>query len=254
MKRTLVWTAALLLTSSLASAQGGYTVTAGNSPVAPANPPQGAIAVMPSQPGTPGSRVVGPEGVRAPRRPEEYGGVAPGAAQVPPGMRRLARLRNPGIVVAWPGFQMVPGGSRVFVVSTAGAAMQEVARAGAQRTYFFPRARLFLSNNGRPLETVAFETPVVRARLRAVRGGVNLILDLRADVTPRMGSEPASPGLMFHYLEFPPFTVSEVARIRLPNGLEISATPQGAPVPPPPPPPGPGGPVIDNERPPPVRP
>lgn len=249
MKRTILWAATLLLTSSVASAQGGYTVNAGNSPVAPANPPQGAIAVMPSQQGGPGSRVVSAEGVRAPRRPEEYGGVAPGSAQVPPGMRRLARARNAGIVVAWPGFQMVPGGSRVFIVSTAGAAMQEVSRAGLQRTYFFPRARLFLSNNGRPLETVAFETPVVRARLRAVRGGVNLIVDLRADVAPRLGSEPAANGLMFHYLDFAPFAVGEVARIRLPNGMEISATPQGAVIPPPPP----GGAVQDNERPPPVQ-
>jgi hypothetical protein len=139
----------------------------------------------------------------------------------------------------------------VFVVGTTGTTIVEGARAGAVRTYFFPRARLFLSNNGRPLETLAFETPLVRARLRTVRGGVNLVLDLRADVTPRLSQEAAANGLVFHYLDFPPFALSnEVARIRLPNGMEISATPQGAPVP------GvvvaPGAPMRDNERPPPV--
>jgi hypothetical protein len=247
MTRILTCLAATALFSSNALAQGGRAV-GGDMPVAPAAPPQGAIAVMPQPQQSVTSSTVRSDRVRDPRRPEDYGGVAPGSRQVPPGMRRLAARRNPGPVVAWPGFQMLPTqGSRVFIVGTAGTTMVEGPRTPTQRSYLFPGARLFLYNNSRPLETALFATPLVRARLRAVRGGVSLVLDVRAEVNPVQGQEAAGNGLVFHYLDFPAFAVSEVARIRLSNGLEISATPQGAPIAP-----APGGTAVDNERPPPV--
>lgn len=214
-------------------------------PVAPATPPQGAIAVMPSQDQAAGASTLRGGRVRDPRRPEDYGGVAPGSGQLPPGMRRLSRRRNVGRAVSWPGFQMLPSGSRVFVVSTPETVIVEGPRTPTHRSYLFPGAQLFLHNNSRPLETALFATPLVRARLRRLRGAVELQLELRADVTPVSSQGPAVNGLVFHYLDFPPYTLPEIARIRLSNGLEISATPQGPPV-------APAGPVVDNERPPPV--
>lgn len=245
--RTSTCFVAALLFSSVASAQGGRVVGA-DMPVASANPPQGSIAVMPPQQQGVTSRTVAAS-VQEPRRPEDYGGVAPGSRQIPPGMRRLATRRNAGAVVAWPGFQMLPNrGSRVFIVSTAGTNIVEGPRAPGVRTYLFPGARLFLHNNSRSLETVSFATPLLRARLRSLRGSVSLVLELRADVNPVLSQEAAATGLVFHYLDLPPFVLNEVARVRLPNGVEISATPQGAVVAPP----APAGPVVDNERPPPV--
>lgn len=246
-KRTLTWLVAALSMSSTSFAQNGRAV-GGEMPVAPAAPPQGSIGVMPQQSLGVNSRTMRGDRVRTQRRPEEYGGVAPGSAQPPPGMRRLSRRRNPGLMVAWPGFQLLPThGSRVFVVATAGTQMLEGPRGPTQRTYIFPGARLFLHNNSRPLETVAFPTPLVRARLVRARGAVQLVLELRADVTPTVSQGTLSDGLIFYYLDFPTYTVEEIARIRLSNGLEVSATPQGAVIPP-----SSASPVVDNERPPPV--
>ncbi len=99
----------------------GYTVMgSGDAPAQqPPPPPPGAQLVVQPAPSGQGPSNGGQTTVLSrtvtPRRPEEYGGVTPGMPAVPPGFRRRPRA---GTLVAWPGFQMVPGGSRVFVVLT----------------------------------------------------------------------------------------------------------------------------------------
>ena len=173
-------------------------------------------------------------------------------------------------LVAWPGFQMVPGGSRLFVVLTSAQPVGEAQRAGRTRVYHIAGSRILLSNNRRPLITEAFNTPVSRAFLRPARGGTDLVVELRADVEPSLAQETSTQGYHFVFLNFPSFQAPEIARIVLPSGVTVSATPQGpavgttptvvvvAPGAAPPPAvvvgtPRPAAPGADAERPPGVR-
>ncbi len=277
-----------VLLGGTAMAQGGYSVVNGQSavgggpgvvsptsgrgpmdtpppPPGPGSNPQGAIGVMPSAQGE--TRVASrdvPEG-RA-RRPEEYGGLSPGMPTLHRGLRRMLGVQrnSPYPVVAWPGFQMVPGGSRLFLATTRPLTVLESTPAPLVRVLHLANARVVRSNHRRPLETVAFETPLVRAVLRPVRGGLDLVMTLRAETTIRTTQEPGSDGLSFLFVEFPPFALPEVARIQMPNGQTViveggnrprsNAPPTGAPPPgmPTPVSTGPGV-VVDGERPPPVQ-
>ena len=160
----------------------------------------------------------------------------------------------------WPGFQVVPGGSRVFLAVTAQPVITEASRSPRQRVYHIERGRILLSNNRRPLITEAFNTPLARAWLRPAGRGVDLVLELRADAEPTIAQEAGPQGFQFVYVNLPPWQAPEIARVILPNGAAVSVTadPRATPVP------GgaPGapavtpvvaparGPMIDNERPP----
>ncbi len=253
-------------TASAAAWAQGYTVMSNNPPppaqtpaviaspapvTGPAPAPAPVEQITPSHERAPR----GPSAPVAPRRPEEYGGVTPGMPSVPPGLRRARRAVGGATLVAWPGFQMVPGGSRLFVVLTSPQPVGEAARSGRTRVFHIPNARVLLSNNRRPLITEAFDTPVSRAWLRPGRGGVDFVVELRADVEPTLSQETNAQGFHFVYLNFPPFTAPELARIRLPSGAVLSVPqPGAAPVAPAPqvqigaPRPG-----TDTERPPGVR-
>ncbi len=259
MKRLLtsiVFACGLTATAS-ALAQGGYTVMTANPPPqapvvvaspssTPAPPPTlstGAPAPTgPVEQITP-SHGPAPRGVAAPveaRRPEEYGGITPGMPSVPPGLRRARRAQGGPTRVAWPGFQMVPGGSRLFVVLTAPQPVGEATRNGRTRVFHIPSASILLSNNRRPLITEAFATPVSRAFLRPGRGGVDLVVELRAEVEPTISQGTSTQGFHFVYLNFPSFAAPELARIQLPVAAVVSVPEpraQAAPVAPVVPPP-----------------
>ena len=239
--------------------QGGYTVVGGT--------PNGtsSIGVVPSANNEPVARTMGTRRLDSGRahRPEEYGGVTPGVRTLPPGFRRLARLGTTRVpVVAWPGFQMVPGGSRLFVAMTRPAVVTE-SRTPLQRVFHIAGGRIALSNNRRPLITEAFDTPMVRATLRNVRGGVDLVVQMRAEVEHRMSQEVGPQGLNFVFVDFPPFQAPDTLRLRLPSGamqeIEVGAPITTNAVVPREPAPrltGPGvviRPGMDNERPPPIR-
>jgi len=182
------------------------------------------------------------------------------------GLRRMLGVQrnSPTPVVAWPGFQMVPGGSRLFLATTRPLTVLESTPRPMERVLHLDRARVVRSNHRRPLETVAFETPLVRAILRPSRGGLDLVMTLRAETALRTTQEPGNDGLSFLFVDFPAFALPEVARIQMPNGQTVvveggnrplsNAPPSAAP------PPGmatpvSGGPgvVLDGERPPQVQ-
>lgn len=219
---------ALGATSAQAQQQGGgYTVVGGT--------PNGtsAIGVVPSANDDPRSRTMA-SGTRrfdgrTVHRPEEYGGVTPGVQSVPLAFRRMARAGRTRVpVAAWPGFQMQPGGSRVFVAMTMPGVVTE-SRNGLQRVVHIAGGRIALSNNRRPLITEAFATPLGRAYLRQVRGGIDLVLDLRADVEHRTSQEVGPQGLNFLYVDFPPFAAPDVIRLQLPHG-RMQEVEVGAPI------------------------
>lgn len=242
-------------------AQGGYTVMAGTQAPPPAPPGATTQVVAPPQGDAPvaGTTRLRPGAPATVRGPNEYGGVTPGLPALPPGLRRARRPGGP-LLVAWPGFQMTPSGSRLFVVLTSQQPVVEAQRNGRTRVYHIPQARILLSNNRRPLLTEAFNTPLARAWLRPAGRGVDLVLELRADAEPTIAQEAGPQGFQFVYVNLPPWQAPEIARVILPNGAAVSVTadPRATPVP------GgaPGapavtpvvaparGPMIDNERPP----
>ncbi len=192
--------------------------------------------------------------VVSPRHPDDYGGVSPGARTLPPGFRRLARVGRNGPVVEWPGFQMVPSGSRVFLAMTAQPTVTFSRPSASEVVYHLAGARVYLSNNRRPLLTESFDTPVLSATLRSVPHGVDLVIRLRAAAEPRMTQSSGTEGLNYIFIDFPPWTSPNIPRLQLP-AIEIDSGPGG--------PTNPGvatpslpamAPADDTERPPPVRP
>lgn len=251
---------ACAITATSAVWAQGYTVMgSGEAPAQqPPPPPPGAqLVVQPAPsgqaPGNSGQTTVLSRTV-TPRRPEEYGGVTPGMPAVPPGFRRRPRA---GTLAAWPGFQMVPGGSRVFVVLTNPVPPGDGGRNGRVRVFHLPGARISLSNNRRPLITEAFNTPVARAFLRPARGGADLVLELRADVEPSVTQETNGQGYHFVFFNFPAFTAPEQTRIVATSGDARPVVAPGAGVAPAAPMPavvvGAPRPGADVERPPGVR-
>lgn len=192
------------------------------------------------------------------RRPEEYGGVTPGAAQLPPGMRRHLRQRlDPRALplVAWPGFQMVPNGSRVFLAVTTQPSITVSRPSPREVVYRLEHARINLYNNHRPLETSGFATPLERAFLRQRGPAVELHLVMRADAEPHMTQETTAQRLNFIYVDLPPYAPANLPTLIVPGAgrpiVTVNAPPPGRPVPSG----APNGPgiVIDGERPPPVQ-
>jgi hypothetical protein len=222
----LAMTGVIALGPTAAQAQqGGYTVVGGT--------PNGTstIGVVPQAGQDRAVRPIGTRRIDSPRahRPEEYGGVTPGVGTLAPGFRRMARMgRSQVPVVAWPGFQMVPGGSRVFVAMTRPAVVTET-RTPLTRVFHIAGGRIALSNNRRPLITEAFDTPVMRAFLRSSRGGIDLVVQVRAEVEHRMSQEVGPQGLQFVYVDFPPFQAPETMRLHLPSGA-VQQIEVGAPV------------------------
>ena len=206
----------VLAATAAQAQQGGYSVVAGTQ----SGP--STIGVVPSAAGETRTRTRTMATQRLDdgrvHRPEEYGGITPGMPNLAPGFRRLARLRNVAVpVVAWPGFQMLPGGSRVFVAMTRPGAVTE-SRSNLQRVFHITGARVALSNNRRPLITESVATPLRRAFRRTSRGGVDLVLQLRAETEARTSQDAGPQGLSFLYVDFPPFAPPDALQLELPNG------------------------------------
>lgn len=156
--------------------------------------------------------VVGLSTDPASTRAQGYEGVVPGSNAVP---GTVASAAGAETSVTWPGFQVLgDGGSRIFV-QTSGPVQPELKRDGANWLVIIPGVRLPKGNVRLPLDTHFFNTPVASARLQplATRGkrrkqrqagtGVSLLLEMRAQVTPKLHTEKAPNGYFFTYVEFP---------------------------------------------------
>lgn len=147
-----------------------------------------------------------------------YTGVLPGGDQPPaipikPGEGKCA--------ITWPGFQMRPdGSSRVFIQSTRPLTVTSEVK-GNRIVVDLAKADIVGDNTRLPLETRFFNTPVTRATILRTAKLTQLVLDMRANVQPKISSERASSGFHFLYLDFPPGDYLQPAP-------EASATPTGA--------------------------
>ncbi len=134
----------------------------------------------------------------------EYAGVTPGGNELAV-LRRWARGRRNRPAVAWPGFQMTPQGSRVFLAVTHSPSFTPVNEPG-RLVYRLANAVIPLSNNRRVLETGAFSTPVTRAFLRSRGRDAELVIELRASSLPNVSQHDGPEGVTFVMLDFPQWT------------------------------------------------
>jgi hypothetical protein len=117
-------------------------------------------------------------------------------------------------VVTWPGFQMVYGGSRVFVQllkGTKAASVSAPTRAGKvpfkvekpSLVYVFSKEVVLIRNNLNPLITRAFNTPVDYVRMKRKKGKVYMVVKLRQDEEPvREELMKTEEGYYFFFVEF----------------------------------------------------
>lgn len=93
--------------------------------------------------------------------------------------------------------------------------------------------RIAGENNGRPLETRFFNTPVLRVSIKRVKKETLLVLELRADAAPRVHSETGPNGYFFLEIDFPPGQYVEAAPVAAAApapSTAPAATPAGDPM------------------------
>jgi hypothetical protein len=106
-------------------------------------------------------------------------------------------------VATLPGFEMeADGSSRLFVQLTQSVAIEERVAKG-QITYVLKGAHVAVHNNQNPLETVHFNTPVVRARLVPSGGDLLFVIELRAQAAPVWKLVAAKDGSSILNVDFP---------------------------------------------------
>lgn len=136
---------------------------------------------------------------RQPHAVGDYQGVVPGEANRPPRARAIGARP----VVTWPGFQLRADGASRFFIQTNQPIAPELLTEARRVRVRLRGTGVHLWNNRRWLETRFFNTPVLRARIERHRRDAFLVLELRADVIPRVSSEQAN-GFHFVFVEFPP--------------------------------------------------
>ncbi len=147
-----------------------------------------------------------PEGIEYPGvDPEKKTGIAP--------LIQKAK-QSKKTVVTWPGFQMVYGGSRVFVQMLKGTSVDSVK--GPTRVdkppfkvtqpalvYVFPKKVVLIKNNLNPLITRSFNTPVNVVRMKRKKGSVYMVVELRKQEEPvREELMSTEEGYHFFFVEF----------------------------------------------------
>lgn len=196
------WVAIVLLTtSSIAEAQeeGGLRI----SPADAGEEPLGEVADAPtSRQATEGrqTEALSPELLPGARFDVGYyRGVVPGHGIVPPRARMLKNTRRN--LVTWPGFEMTPSGSRIFVQSLRPISYTRADEAN-RVVFVLQNTSIHLRNNRNPLVTESFNTPVGTAYLRPRGRDTLLILDMKVGSSPSI-SQVTEGGYSFLFLDFP---------------------------------------------------
>lgn len=143
---------------------------------------------------------------KKPQIEEPYHGVTPGSGNNLP---KVAELKNkPGTWVTWPGFLMLPDGSSRVFLQTTGPMTPKMEKTKKIAVVKLGKANIHLSNNKNPLVTTHFNTPLDKAYLkkRKVRRKthVELILELKSDVTPQISQTTDEDGYHYVFFDFSP--------------------------------------------------
>jgi hypothetical protein len=243
-------------TSSTAGS-GGNDATPGAAQGSASNAASSGSASVTPAVGSGASNDTSHGGVTSTRHPWEYAGLTPGAtnARIPGLNRREARRAGNRAVIAWPGFQMTPNGSRVFVATTRPVVVGPPHHTPGRWTYVVSGAYIPLSNNRRPLVTQAFETPVDRAYVRQRGHDAEIVIEMQGDTQPQMSQQnDAAGGLSYIFFDFQRWTPPNHIPRALREGAGLGAGQGGVRLSPGQEPAGtPAAPVVDEERPPPVQ-
>jgi hypothetical protein len=105
--------------------------------------------------------------------------------------------------LVWTGFQVIDGGSRVFVQVTRDVDV-DVQPTGDGLAVTLRKCRIHMRNNRRRLDTRFFPTPVKAVTVRQRRGGVELHIALREPVAARQHKQEGPAGSQFWMLDFGP--------------------------------------------------
>lgn len=138
---------------------------------------------------------------------QNYSGVSPGSNVVPV---NIAAAPGAAAMVTWPGFQVLGDGRTRVFVQTSSEVKPELKQEGANWLVVIPGVALPQGNARLPLDTSFFNTPVKTTRMKPrEEGGVVVVLEMRAKVTPKVRTEKAPNGYFFTYIEFPAGTYNK---------------------------------------------
>jgi len=153
-----------------------------------------------------GKEAVEEEGIAYPGvDPEKNTGIAPLIDEA---------KKSKKTVVTWPGFQMVQGGSRVFVQMLEGTQASGVTAPtrtakhpfkldGPSLVYVFDKKVVLARNNLNPLITRSFNTPVDFVWVKRKKGLVYMVVKLRSPEEPvREELIQTEEGYHFFFVEF----------------------------------------------------
>jgi len=135
-----------------------------------------------------------------PRAVGSYAGVTPGTGNLPP---RAPRQPSEARLMTWPGFQARPDGASRFFIQTTQPVVHEMRVETGRVVILLKQTRLHLRNNRRPLETRYFNTPVSRAWIERRGHDLAFVLELRAQATPVVSTQPAENGYHYLFVELP---------------------------------------------------
>ena len=155
---------------------------------------------------TEGDKKAETEGIEYPGvDPEKMTGIAPLISKA---------KKSKKTVVTWPGFQMVHGGSRVFVQMLKGTSVDHVQAPTRTKkppfkidentlVYQFDKKVVQIKNNLNPLVTRSFNTPVDYVKVKRKKGRVYMVIKMRVPEEPvREELLTTEDGYHFYFVEF----------------------------------------------------
>jgi hypothetical protein len=196
-------------------------------------PPDAAPAAAASEP----SAVTPPANASAGTTTEPTAGASTGAPSgfswsgVTPKPKRsrrvLPRVDLSKPIATYPGFRMLAGGNSEVWLRVSQPVLVTRKRVENRLRYFMPGTQVGVYNNTNPLVTTHFNSPIAWARLRRVRGGAELIVQLRESIDALHATTREPGGTMLLRV-----TVGKAAReyaSRIQPPVSRVATPPAAP-------------------------
>ena len=119
---------------------------------------------------------------------------------------RPAALLHPRVeasIATFPGFRLLPDGKTQLYVELSRPCSVNEKRQGGTLVYVLRGARVVARNNKNALITTHFPTPMDRARLRSAGDDLEVVIDLRADVTAAYEVVPSDGGTARLQVTFP---------------------------------------------------
>jgi hypothetical protein len=181
-------------------------------PAAPSPAPAatGDARAAPAAPGAPAA-----EGEKKP--PPQAGGYSwtdkkPARARRWVKRTRRVKFDPKAPFATYPGFRMLAGGKSSVWVYVSKKVSVDVRRAAGRVAFVLSGAQVASFNNTHPLVTHYFNTPLSRAWLRPDKGGAELVLELRENVTPTHRVVDGPAGTMILQIELPRASRTYVAQ------------------------------------------